>query len=98
MAHRKGERRIVKGIQPYTPMHPVAESIRRGSQWFNAWVGQMTTSYPMLTKLTKISNERLTQLSHGAEPTSAEIELLAAAWYVTPEGPRLSINEGLNRL
>lgn len=97
MVHRKGERRLVKEVRPYAPDHPVAESIRRGSKWFDAWVGQMTTSYPVLTKRTKIASERLTQLSHGAEPTMVEVELLAAVWYVTPEGLMESKRDGQRR-
>lgn len=97
MVYRKGERRIVKEVRPYTDDHPVAVSIRRGSQWFNAWVAQMATSYPLLTKRTKIAGERLMQLSHGAEPELPEVELLAAAWYVTPEGLMESIRHGQRR-
>ncbi len=94
MAYRKGERRIIKEVRPYAPTHPVAESIRRGSQWFDAWVCQMTTSFPVLTKRTKISSDRLMQLSHGAYPTEEEIDLLAATWFVTPAGLRESIEDG----
>lgn len=97
MAYRKGERRIVKEVRRYTDDHPVAASIRSGSRWFNAWVTQMTTSYPVLTKRTKIGGERLMQLSHGAEPTAEEIELLAAAWFVTSEGLRKSIVQAAGR-
>ena len=93
MVYRKGERRIVKEVRPYTEDHPVAVSIRSGSQWFNAWVAQMTTSYLVLTKRTKIASDRLMQLSHGAEPLPAEVELLAAAWFVTPEGLQQSIDQ-----
>ena len=93
MVYRKGERRIVKEVRAYTPDHPVALSIRGGSRWFNAWVAQMTTSYPTLTKRTKIPHHRLMELSHGAEPTTSEVELLSAAWYVSPEGLTLSIND-----
>lgn len=97
MVHRKGERRLVKQVSPYTSDHPVAQSIRRGSQWFNAWVAQMTTSFPLLTKRTKIATDRLMQLSHGDEPTAAEVELLAAVWYVTPEGLMESVRDGQRR-
>lgn len=93
MVYRKGERRIVKEVRPYTDDHPVAVSIRSGSRWFNAWVAQLTTSYPVLTKRTKIAGERLMQLSHGAEPSPAEVELLAEVWFVTPEGLRQSIDQ-----
>ena len=98
MVYRKGERRIVKEVRPYTDDNPVAVSIRSGSQWFNAWVAQMTTSYPVLTKRTNITGERLMQLSHGAEPSPAEVESLAAAWFVTPEGLLQSIMEALSHL
>lgn len=33
------------------------------------------------------------QFSHGAEPSSEEIALLADAWFVTPEGLRMSIDQ-----
>lgn len=91
MVYRKGERRIVKEVRTYTEDHPVAISIRSGSQWFNAWVAQMTRSYPVLTKRTKIAGERLMQLSHGAEPSPAEVELLAEVGLVAPEGLRQSM-------
>jgi hypothetical protein len=91
LVHRKGERRIVKQVQSYNADHPVAGSIRRGSRWFDAWVMERTTSYPVLTKRTKIAGDRLSQLSHGADPTDAEVELLAYVWFVTPEGLRESI-------
>lgn len=93
MVYRKGEVRLVKEVRPYTEDHPVAASIRSGSKWFNAWVAQMTTSYPVLTKRTKISGERLMQFSHGAEPSPEEIALLAEVWFVTPEGLRTSIDQ-----
>lgn len=97
MVYRKGERRIVKEVRAYTADHPVAISIRSGSQWFNAWVAQMATPYPVLTKRTKITGERLMQLSHGAEPQPSEVELLASAWYVSPEGLTESIRDGQRR-
>ena len=89
----KGERRIVKGVRPYAEDPPVAVSIRSVSRWFGAWVAQTTTSYPVLTKRTKITGERLTQFSHRAEPSPAEVELLAAVGFVTPEGLRHSIDQ-----
>lgn len=97
MGRRKGERRIVKEVRPYTADHPVAGSIRRGSYWFDAWVTEMTTSYPVLTKRTNISHERLMEMSHGAEASADEVALLAAAWYVTPEGLMESIRDGQRR-
>lgn len=51
----------------------------------------MAMPYPVLTKRTKISAERLMHLSNGAEPTEAEIETLAAVWLVPSEGLRESI-------
>lgn len=93
MAYRKGERRIVKEVRLYTEDHPVAQIIRRGSRWFDAWVTKMGTSYPTLTKRTKIASDRLMKLSHGAQPTDAEIDLLAAAWFVTAQGLGESIEQ-----
>lgn len=95
--YRKDERRIVKQVRPYNSDHPVALSIRSGSRWFNAWVAQMATPYPKLTKRTGIPGERLLALSHGAEPSPAEVEALAAAWFVTPEGLSQSIAEAEGR-
>lgn len=97
MVYRKGERRIVKQVRPYDSDHPVALSIRSGSRWFNAWVAQMATPYPKLTKRTGIPGERLLALSHGGEPSPAEVEALAAAWFVTPEGLSQSISEAEDR-
>ncbi|WP_448140412.1 hypothetical protein [Sphingopyxis fribergensis] len=91
MGRRKGERRIVREVREYNADHPVAISICSGSRWFDAWVAQMATPYPVLTKRTKLAEDRLLQFSHDAEPTSAEIEVLAATWYVTPEGLLKSI-------
>ena len=93
MGRRKGERRIVKEVRDYDADHPVAISIRSGSRWFDAWVAQMATPYPVLTKRTKLAEDRLLQFSRGAVPSSAEIERLAAAWYVTPEGLCRSIDQ-----
>ena len=97
MAYRKGGRRIVKKARSFTAEHPVAGSIRRGSRWFDAWAAEMTTSCPALMKRTKIKEERPMQLSHGEEPTDAEVEILAAAWFVTPDGLRQSTDQAKSR-
>lgn len=90
MVRRKGERPIVKAVRPYAYDHPVAQSIRHGSRWFDAWVAQMGTPYAVLTKKAKIPQERLFELSQGAAPTREEIEALAPLWFVTPEDLAIS--------
>lgn len=93
MAYRKGERPIAKTVRAYTADHPVARWISDGDHWLTAWVGQSTTSWITITKKTGISRERLWEFQRGADPTEAEIEKLAALWWVTPAGLRDSINE-----
>lgn len=91
MNHRKGFPRIAKAVRPFTPDHPVAGSITRGSRWFDAWTAQMTTPYVQIAKKTGIAADRLIVFSRGGFPDAAEIEALAALWHVTPEGLRASI-------
>lgn len=91
MSHRKGFPRLVKPVVPFTPDHPVSNSISRGSQWFSAWVMQMTTPYEKIRRKTGIPTERLAQFSRDAEPNDQEVDALAALWFVTPDGLRQSI-------
>ena len=95
MGRRKGFPRLAKAVTPYSADHPVAGMIDRGSRWFNAWVAQLGTPYPKLARLSGIAAARLFELSHGAAPTDAEIDALAPAWYVTPEGLRASIAQSM---
>lgn len=91
MTRRKGERPIAKLVRPYTPDHPVAGWIARGSTWFEAWVGQKGTPFVVLTKKAGIAEARLFELSHGDAPTLSEIDALAKVWLVPPEGLIASI-------
>lgn len=93
MSRRKGFPRIVKSVRHFTPDHPVAQSIDRGSHWFHAWVAQMTTPYDTITRKTGIARERLFEFSRCALPAGDEIEALAALWHVTPEGLLRSIEQ-----
>ncbi|QUM70833.1 hypothetical protein [Sphingopyxis granuli] len=93
MVYRKGERRLAKGVRSYSPDHPVARWIAEGDRWLTAWVGQMNTPWPAITRKTGIARARIEELNQGGEPTDDEIEKLAALWFVTPEGLRRSIDE-----
>src|SRR3546814_9187507 len=91
---------LVTGVQTcalpiYNSEHPVARWIADGDHWLTAWVGQMATSWPTITRKTGITAERLEQFNDDEEvPADSEIEALAALWYVTPEGLRASIRNG----
>lgn len=84
--YRKGEKPVPRYVAEWTPDHPVAGSMRRGSPWFYAWLAQSCTPYVRLTKLTKITEARLREIEAGASFTRVELEALARAWWVTPEG------------
>jgi hypothetical protein len=90
---RKGERKIVKTVQPYGADHPVAGAIRRGSGWLDAWVMQRVTPYALIARRTGIAEARLFEFARGEPPTRAEIEALAALWHVPPEGLAASIEQ-----
>lgn len=93
MVYRKGERPIEKQVVDYSPDHPVAGGIADGDHWMDAWLGQMCTPWEMITRKTGISRARIEELNDDTEPTSDEIEKLAALWWVTPEGLRKSIDQ-----
>jgi len=93
MVYRKGERRVEKQIVEYSSEHPVASGIADGDHWLDAWLGQMCTPWETIVRKTGISRARIEELNDDAEPTSDEIEKLAALWWVTPAGLRLSINQ-----
>lgn len=97
MVYRKGERPVAKEVRSYTPDHPVARWIADGDRWLTAWVGQMCTPWPTITKRTGIARARIEELNRGADPTSDEIEKLAELWWVTQEGLRRSIAEAKAR-
>lgn len=83
---RKGEQPVPKQIVGWSDDHPVAGSMRRGSKWFDAWIGQMTTPYLRLSRRTKIPVERIQEIDSGSPITRVELEALAQAWWITPEG------------
>lgn len=85
----------MKTVRPYGADHPVAGAIESGSRWFDAWVMQRVTPYAVITRRTGISESRLFEFARGAEPTRAEIEALAALWYVTPDGLAESIEHSV---
>lgn len=93
MVYRKGERPVAKEVRAYTPDRPVAKWIADGDHWLTAWVGQMCTPWPTITKRTGIARERIDALNNDAEPTPDEVALLVDLWWVTPEGLRRSIEE-----
>ena len=93
MVYRKGERPVEKQVVDYSQDHPVASGIADGDHWLDAWLGQMCTPWETITRKTGISRARIEELNDDAEPTSEEIEKLAALWWVTPEGLRRSIEE-----
>lgn len=91
MSRRKGERPIVKTVEPYDADHPVWKMIRRDSWWFDAWVAQRRTPYAVIEKKTGIPQARLFELSHGDAATLSEIDALATLWLVPAEGLIASI-------
>src|SRR3546814_16681965 len=75
----KGAQPIAKEVCPYNSEHPVARWIADGDHWLTAWVGQMATSWPTITRTTGITAERLEQFNDDEEvPADSEIEELAA--------------------
>src|SRR5690606_1540696 len=94
---RKGERPIYKKVRAYAPDHPVARRIAEGDHWLNAWIGQMATPWPTLTRKARIPLERLRQFERGADPTQEEIQALATLWLVPLEGLWESIEKSRRR-
>lgn len=93
MVYRKGERPIEKQVVEYSPGHPVARAIAAGDHWLDAWIGQMCTPWETIRRKTGITRARIEKLNDDAEPTSEEIEKLAAIWWTTPQGLRRSLEE-----
>jgi hypothetical protein len=83
---RKGEKPVPKQAVGWSEDHPVAGCMRCGSKWFDAWIGQMTTPYTRLANATKLSVDRIREIDAGSTITRAELEALAKAWWITPEG------------
>jgi hypothetical protein len=88
---RKGEQPVSKVVVDWSDDHPVAGSIRRGDKWFFAWLMQMCTPYWRLAKRTGIAEARLREINGGSVITRAELEALAKAWWITPEGLQASM-------
>lgn len=93
LAYRKGGRPPAKEVRPYTCDHPVFQMIQRGDPWLRAWVVQMCTPWSTITRKAKIDLARVYELERGDGPTPAEVEALAALWYVTPVGLYASIED-----
>lgn len=53
----------------------------------------MTTPWGVVSKRTGITMKRIDELDDGEEPTDAEVEALAALWWITPAGLRKSIED-----
>lgn len=94
MNRRKHERKLVKTWPDWGPLHAVHNAMKRGDSWIYAWTAQTTVTWPVVERRAKISMERLTALHHGAMPTDAEIDALAALWKCPPEQIRASIAFG----
>ena len=86
MVRRKGEQPVAKVVVNWTSDHAVARSLRDGTRWFHAWMAQMVTPYERLAKRTRIPVERLRAIEAGGQLSRAELEALAKAWWITPEG------------
>lgn len=83
---RKGEQPVPKAVTEWSPDHPVADAMRSGSGWFEAWVGQMTTPYERLAQATGLSVDRIREIATGGPIMQAELEAFAKAWWITPDG------------
>ena len=77
---RKFETRLRKQWPPWGDGHPVARSMASGSSWFDAWVGQAATTWPLIERKTGITAARMFELHRGAEPSSDELTKLAGLW------------------
>lgn len=83
---RKGEQPVPLKVVGWSDDHAVAHSMKTGTPWFSAWIGQMCTPFDRLRKRTGIRQARLAEIEDGATFTRAELEALARAWLITPEG------------
>jgi hypothetical protein len=83
---RKGEQQVPRHVREFTPEMAVARTIREGDAWFYAWNAQETTGGDRLRKRTGIPAGRLKEIASGGPITRAELEALAKAWWITPEG------------
>jgi hypothetical protein len=89
---RTNSRAAPKRVREWSEDHPVARSIRRdGTPWFHAWVSEMKTPWPELARRTRISVERIGQLDARSTITRLELEALARAWFITPDGLQASM-------
>ncbi len=83
---RKGEQPVPREVRDFTPDMAVARTIREGDPWFYAWNAQETTGGDRLRKRTGIPTARLKEIESGGPITRVELEALAKAWWITPEG------------
>ncbi|WP_454882623.1 hypothetical protein [Sphingomonas oryzagri] len=68
-----------------SPIETVERAMRTGDRWFDAWQMQEATPTPRLAKRTRLSEMRLRAIADGATFTRWELELLAQAWWITPD-------------
>ncbi len=71
---RKGEQPIPKLLDTWSDNHTVADMIRTGSRWFDAWQMQKGTPYVKLAKRTGIVPKRLMAISAGDRVSRAELD------------------------
>jgi len=80
---RKGEKRIPRLLDRWSPEHPVAHAIATGSSWFTAWQMQKCIPIAKLAKQIGIAAERLTAIGHGDHLARTELDALARAWTIS---------------
>jgi hypothetical protein len=83
---RNGIRRPLPAVVSWSADHWAARYMQDGDAWFDAWMKAMATPGPTLAKRTRIPLDRLMQIARGAAITRKEIEVLAKAWSITPDG------------
>lgn len=91
---KRSDRSQPMPYRPFTEDHHVARAILTGDRWFYAWLSAKGTSYPVISRKTKIPAERLTQLDRDAHPTPAEAAALCALWEITTDDLEASIRFG----
>ncbi|MHA6768081.1 hypothetical protein [Sphingobium ummariense] len=80
---RKGERPVPRELDRWAPDHPVADMIRTGTCWFDAWLIQKCTADITLSKLTGMDRRRIEAIRRGGYISRAELDALAIAWSVS---------------
>lgn len=90
---RKGEQKLKRHWPEWGATHPVHNAIKRGSHWFNAWYAQACTPWPVIERKAGIPVARLVAIEGGSEPSTTEIEALAALWSCPVEHIQASIRD-----